>query len=83
MNLYDKIWIPEKTQGMAFRDKEGDTPSIVSGPVIVLSIEEALDIWKAGMKRATEIAKMAIREEEGNPDAPDFKTYLQSKGISI
>lgn len=75
MKLYDKIWIPVKTQGLAFRDKEGDTPSILAGPVIVLSIEELKELWSAGAQHGY--------ESDFGGTAPDLTAYLQSKGISI
>lgn len=81
MTKYDSILTPCSESEATHRVDKNLYKQQVN--VIVLTIEEALDIWKAGMKRATDIAKLAIRNEEGNPDAPDFKTYLTSKSINI
>jgi hypothetical protein len=73
MKLYNKIWVPEKTQGMDFRDKDGDTPSILCGPVIVLTIEELRECFDWG------IASF----EDTQPVAKSFEDFLKHKGINI
>lgn len=79
MKKYDKIWVPEKRQGMAFRDLEGDMPSILSGPVIVLTIEEAKEMWV----RAVELFYGMDVPNIYETTSEDFKTYLKSKGIEL
>lgn len=73
MKHYHKIWVPEKSQGIAFRDKNGDTPWLVCGPVIVLSLEELRECFKWGMSSF---------EDTQTPDQ-SFNDFLQSKGIKI
>jgi hypothetical protein len=78
MKQYDKIWVPEKKQGFAMRDKEGDTPCILSGPVIVLTIEELSELWNAGYRAARADLGM-----ETKLPALGFEAYSQSKGIDL
>lgn len=76
MKQYDKIWIPEKKQRLAFRDSEGDTPSILAGPVIVLTIEEAKELFRAGM---------SFERDKDNSfvTALGFDNYMKTKGLTI
>ena len=72
MKQYNKIWVPEKKQGMAFRDAEGDTPSIITGPMICMTIDEFKLAWRAGMAHG-------VRPY----DTESWDDYLTSKGIKI
>lgn len=76
MKQYDKIWVPEKKQGFAMRDAEGDTPSLLVGPVIVLTVEELKKVWDNGANWGTRCSGVV------NP-YPDFPAYLQSKEIKV
>jgi hypothetical protein len=82
MKQYDKIWVPEKKQGMAFRDAYGDTLSIVTGPVIVLTIEELRGVWEAAWNEGYNDSSISEGRTNIEP-LPDFTAYLKSQGITL
>lgn len=84
MKLYDKIWIPEKKEGVfAFRDSQGDVPVPVHATVIVLTIEELQELWNAAAWNGYENRIDQKTQGEVSVISPDFTIYLQSKGINI
>ena len=76
MTKYDKIWVPEKKQGMAFRDANGDTPCILGGPMVVVTIEELRQLWD-------HCAMCQVDKETDYANTINFNAYLQSKGITL
>ena len=67
MKLYDKIYIPAQQTAGGEYEK-----FVSSDPVIVLAIEELEDVFNRGGDYA--LMPMGY---------PNFKQYLQSKGINI
>lgn len=82
MKQYDSIYVPRREMNASeYLEVEGCGLEEIEGPAIVLSLEEAQDIFNAGMSRAKDIGLMIIQQQEGNPSSPDCKTFLKSKGI--
>ena len=77
MKLYDKIGVPptESIPGI---------PWIAAhGPFIVLSIEEAKELWNTAMERRDrDTYAMNIGKDDYNT-APTFEEYLKEFGITI
>jgi len=83
MNKYDKIFVPDPecpAYIIPIKDKDGTPLMEHEGPVIVLSIEEALEMWNAGRRRASDELGA---ENLSKVTAPDFYTYLASKNIQL
>lgn len=85
MTRYDKIYVIDKECPSyidPIRDGDGNALMEHEGPVIVLTVEELRDIWDAGFDQGDESALM-MEGRVNTSIAPDFRTYLQSKGINI
>lgn len=54
----------------------GDGIEPINEPVIICTIEELREVWDDAEARGFNQAKF------GHGNIPDFKTYLQSKGIN-
>lgn len=71
MKLYEKIGIPGPSWA---------TPWVAShGPFIVLTVEEAKELWDAAADHGAECQRK-IKE---HVRSANFTTYLTSKGINI
>ncbi|HUC80055.1 MAG TPA: hypothetical protein VMR70_04030 [Flavisolibacter sp.] len=91
MRHHEAIYVPTDTVvevgGYSlFRNPANDATDYVSEleedcDVIVLTIEEAHDLFIAGMRRQRWVK--GVLAGETVDEHPDFKTYIQSKGISI
>jgi len=83
MKQYDKIWLPCDRQDTHGVVRNGDV--FLEGCVkpeanlLVLTIKEAEEIFTSGFNRGVE----AKTKRSGELKCPTFKTYLQSKGITI
>lgn len=78
MIQHDKIWILNKSQEFALRDKDGYSPGCTEGPVICATIEELREVWHLAYNNGFTTCHLGIE-----PDLSAFKTYLISKGIHI
>lgn len=81
MKKYDSIWI--KSDEFPEPNAEGFFSSIPvlkcqQGPLICMTIEEALEMWNAGRHRQSDEFKS---ENLSKVTSPDFYNYLKSKGI--
>lgn len=79
MKQYDKVWVPARKEDPASDCWQIGTPMPQHGPVIVLTIEEAKEMWN----RAVELFYGQDVPSIDTETNEDFKTYLQSKGITI
>lgn len=83
MNKYDAIMVPA--------DEKTTSPEFIAGGMwrfekdcIVLTIEEALEMWNFASKRSEEITNnIAAGKEPRDTIYPSFKSYLTSKGITL
>lgn len=80
MTQHDKIWILNKSQEFALRDKNGYSPGCIEGPVICATIEELREIWEVANQRGYNIGSEG---HSGNTTPKDLDEYLTSKGIKI
>jgi hypothetical protein len=48
--------------------------------VIVVTLQELQELWNSGVHHGEEVQKKDVWDKI---HSPDFKTYLQSKGITI
>ena len=78
MKQYNNVYVPVYGKD-ATHYLSDHTPLAESGQVIVLTIEEAFDLWSAGQKRGW---AEALHGEEDSGE-PNFEPYLKSKGINI
>lgn len=83
MTKHDKIWILNKAQEFALRDKDGYSPGCIEGPVICMTIKELKEMWNAGRQHLREAMQAERTEEPELIVSPNFETYLTSKGIHI
>lgn len=87
MKQYDKIYVPHPTGDyevfeIGFEDPERGR-LINEENVIVLTIEEAIEMWSAAERRDRWFFEMEEFEKQNLPEPPDFRTYLKSKSIEI
>lgn len=86
MKQYDKIYVPKQDGPYVINTSWGqfDTVFADSVPnVIVLTIEEAIEMWSAAERRDRWFFEREEFEKQNLPDPPDFTQYLTSKGIKL
>jgi hypothetical protein len=89
MDKYSTVYVPDRNGNFKlqefeedyheWRDVHSEEALSAKSNVIVLTIEEAFDLWSAGQKRGW---AEALHGEEDSGE-PNFEPYLKSKGINI